>query len=83
MLRDARAFANAVSEDVRLMKQASAVCARCGPVLAQKTTPNHVLHAILTLFTCALWGVVWLVLVLVSAAEPYLCTKCGQPVRTI
>jgi hypothetical protein len=24
--------------------------------------PNHVLHAILTIFTCLLWGIVWLLM---------------------
>ncbi len=25
---------------------------------------NHVLHAIITFFTCGLWGIVWLILTL-------------------
>ena len=65
------------------MKQASAICAHCGPVLGQKNTVNHVLHAILTLFTCTIWGLVLLILVLVNLAEPYLCTRCGQPVQSV
>jgi hypothetical protein len=30
-------------------------------VLIQGKPVNHVLHAILTIFTCLLWGIVWIV----------------------
>ncbi|MGW1563781.1 hypothetical protein ACWCQ1_46055 [Streptomyces sp. NPDC002144] len=41
---------------------AQAVMARGEPV-------NHVLHAILTVFTCLLWGIVWLVLIASNKQE--------------
>jgi len=31
-------------------------------VLVQGKPVNHVLHAILTIFTCAAWGIVWIIL---------------------
>jgi hypothetical protein len=31
-------------------------------VLVQGKPVNHVLHAILTIFTCLLWGIVWIIL---------------------
>jgi hypothetical protein len=31
-------------------------------VLVQGKPVNHVLHAILTIFTCALWGIVWIII---------------------
>jgi len=62
------------------LKQASCVCCHCGRVMGQKTGPNHVLHLILTLFTCV-WGIVWAVLAISSASKPYLCTKCGLPTK--
>lgn len=35
-------------------------------VLVSGHRPNHLLHAVLTAFTCFLWGVVWLVTALNS-----------------
>lgn len=29
-------------------------------IVVRGKRPNHVLHAILTFFTCLLWGIVWL-----------------------
>lgn len=31
-------------------------------VLVRGHLPNHVLHAILTIFTCLLWGIVWAIM---------------------
>jgi hypothetical protein len=33
-------------------------------VLVHGERPNHVLHAIITFFTCGLWGIVWIVIAL-------------------
>lgn len=35
-------------------------------VLVKGGVTNHTLHLILTLITCGLWGVVWLIMVLVN-----------------
>ncbi len=38
-------------------------------VLIQGKPVNHVLHAILTIFTCLMWGIVWLVLALTGGEK--------------
>jgi len=64
------------------INQASCVCANCGRVMGQKTGLNHVLHLVLTVFSGGMWGIfVWLPLGILAANKPYLCTKCGLPVK--
>jgi hypothetical protein len=61
-------------------KQSSAYCPHCERrQLAIGTTPNHVLHLILTCITLGLWAIVW---VAVAAAKVggYRCAKCGTSV---
>jgi hypothetical protein len=41
-------------------------------VLLTGQVVNHVLHAILTLFTCGIWGIVWLLLVLTGGVKRHL-----------
>ena len=61
-------------------KQASRYCVGCeGNTLAVGTTPNHILHLVLTLITFGLWGIVW-ILVAVGKSGGYKCSKCGLPV---
>ena len=43
--------------------------------MATKTTPSHVLHLILTLFTAGVWGIIWMILYF---KESYRCTECGM-----
>ena len=62
------------------IEQASCVCSKCGPVMGQRTGINHVLHLILTIFTC-FWGIVWIILAVAHTSKPFLCTKCGLPTR--
>lgn len=38
-------------------------------VLVRGGNVNHLLHAILTIFTCLLWGVVWIVLAMGNRTE--------------
>lgn len=45
-------------------------------VLAEKQTPNHVLHLLLAIFSAGLWIPVW-VLVTLFASGPYRCPRCG------
>lgn len=45
-------------------------------VLAQKQTPNHILHLLLTLVTFGAWAIVWAI-VAVSAPGRYRCPSCG------
>lgn len=48
-------------------------------VMAQKNTPNHILHLILSIVTFGLWLIVWLVLIVASLGG-WRCTKCGHRV---
>jgi hypothetical protein len=40
-------------------------------VLIQGKSVNHVLHAILTIFTCFLWGIVWIILSITGGETRY------------
>jgi hypothetical protein len=62
-------------------KEASRYCLYCGRwVLARQEQPNHVLHALLTIFTCCLWAAVWLfILINAENNNPWLCPTCGGP----
>ena len=50
-------IANLVSQGYRVESQSEFQA-----VLARGKRPNHTLHAIITIFTFFLWGVVWLIL---------------------
>ena len=43
-----------------------------------KPTPNHILHLILTLATCSLWALIWALVAVVNAFEPFTCDFCGS-----
>lgn len=59
-------------------EQAQRYCHTCQrPVLATRTKPNHVLHFLVTMFTCGLWAFVWLFISL-AAREPWRCQVCGD-----
>jgi len=45
--------------------------------LAERNGPNHILHGVLTVFTCA-WGIVWAIIVL-SDDSKFRCQNCGHP----
>lgn len=47
-------------------------------VLAEKQTPNHILHVILSVITAGLWLVVWLIIGIMSASGSYYCPECGS-----
>jgi hypothetical protein len=46
-------------------------------VLAERQTPNHVLHLLLSVVTAGFWLPVWL-LAAIWAAGPYRCPRCGE-----
>ena len=61
-------------------KQAGRYCAHCQKnVMATGTSPNHLLHFILSLFTLGFWIPVW-ILVSVGKIGGYRCTQCGSRV---
>lgn len=45
-------------------------------VLAEKQTPNHVLHLLLSVVTAGIWVPVWILLILFGGG-PYKCPSCG------
>jgi len=62
------------------------ICARCGRHTLHQCVvpdpPNHILHFLITVFTCGLWSIVW-GLQMISyqmrrATSQYLCQTCGQ-----
>lgn len=38
---------------------------------------NHVLHFLVTFFTCGLWGLVWFILSVQAHNSGHICTLCG------
>jgi hypothetical protein len=40
---------------------------------------NHVLHFLVTFFTCGLWGLVWFILSVQAHNSPHVCAICGTP----
>jgi len=62
------------------LKQTSKFCPFCqSNVLATGTKPNHLLHFIISFFTCTLWVPVW-ILIAIGKIGGYRCTRCGNNV---
>jgi hypothetical protein len=60
------------------VEEGSGYCRDCGRnVLVRRTTPNHVLHLLVTLFLCGLWLPVW-ALIAVFGGGSWRCTQCGS-----
>jgi hypothetical protein len=52
-------------------------CEQHRPFVRQ--SPNHALHLLMSVFTCAVWALfVWLPLIVVSAFKPFRCKQCGK-----
>ncbi|QIG68732.1 hypothetical protein EVB67_082 [Rhizobium phage RHph_TM3_3_14B] len=49
-------------------------------VLAERQTPNHVLHLLLSVFSAGFWIPVWLVVTLLAGGA-YKCPRCGARTR--
>jgi hypothetical protein len=61
------------------MRQLQLQCAKCDAVLPHnQQTPNHVVHALVSLFLVGLWIPIWIVIALGSGKEPAACVKCGN-----
>lgn len=59
------------------IEQTSIHCAQCGRLsLHARSCPNHVVHALVSLFLCGLWVPVW---VLASRRDAWRCQTCGTP----
>lgn len=46
-------------------------------VLAEKQTPNHLLHLVLSVLTAGVWIIVWVILVIGADLGTYRCPYCG------
>lgn len=51
-------------------------------VLAEKQTPNHLLHLVLSIVTAGIWIIVWVVLAIGSDFGAYKCPHCGAKTRS-
>ncbi len=59
------------------IEHSQAHCATCQRmVLVQRATPNHLIHALVTLFSCGAWAVVWAIVALNKPA--WRCGVCGS-----
>lgn len=59
------------------IEETSGFCAYCQkPVLGRRDGINHVAYILLTIFTCGLWGIVWVLQVAFGRGE-YACPTCG------
>lgn len=64
------------------IEEAGGWCDYCQrPVLGRRQGVNHVVFALLTLFSCGLFGLVWILLSLVGSNAPYSCPTCGHQIR--
>lgn len=50
-------------------------------VLAERQTPNHILHLLLSLVTMGAWIIVWLLISAVPSA--YRCPMCGEKTKPL
>lgn len=46
-------------------------------VRAERATPNHILHLILSIVTAGLWLIVWLLVAIENGNRPWRCPICG------
>ncbi len=58
-------------------KQIVKQCDICNEVTMHiQQTPNHILHLLLSLVTCGLWLIVWIIIG--CCTEAPVCSKCGN-----
>lgn len=61
-------------------KQTGSYCPSCQKnVMAVGSSPNHLLHLVLSFITAGLWLVVWLLLAIGTMGN-YRCSQCGSKV---
>lgn len=68
------------------MQEATGYCKRCKErvLIRRIITPkaNHVLHFLITLCTCGLWALVWMLAGMQGGKkQSWRCSKCGGRVR--
>lgn len=61
------------------MRQLQLQCGKCDAILPHnQATPNHVVHALVSLFVLGLWIPVWIVIAFGSGKAPATCIKCSN-----
>ena len=56
------------------------ICPRCQKhmmFIRTVETPNHLVHALVTLFLCGLWIPVWIFAAMAAKTSEWRCTQCG------
>lgn len=53
-------------------------CPKCGGTMpAEKSSPNHILHIILSIVTAGLWLIPYAIIAFESSFKPWRCQKDG------
>ncbi len=47
--------------------------------LGRREMPNHILHFLVSFFTCGFWVIPWVFMTIAAGRQPYLCSACGTP----
>jgi hypothetical protein len=53
-------------------------CRKMSMFVRTVDVPNHLVHAIVTLFLCGLWLPVWIICAIAAGEQPWRCTVCGS-----
>ena len=65
------------------MKQIQGFCPTCNQRrMYAKPGINHVVHALVSVFTCGLWLLVWIIVIIANSSKSYRCQSCGGVPRT-
>lgn len=67
------------------MQQTTQFCQQCQrQTLHARNSPNHLIHALCTLFLCGFWAPIWILVSLSSSSQPFRCQSCGgTPARPV
>ena len=59
------------------LKNTGKFCGHCQrQVMAQGSTPNHLLHLFLSIITAGLWIIMWII-ISIGSTGGWRCTQCG------
>ena len=47
-----------------------------------KTTPNHLLHFLISVLTLGAWLIVWFFISVSNESQPWICNTCGHPLSS-
>lgn len=61
------------------IKQLNLQCAKCDAIVPHnQPTPNHVVHALVSLFLIGLWIPIWIIIAMTANKAEATCVKCGS-----